>query len=165
MEYYFILRSVLRSKPYLRGCLTRCKHCRIFFITHPRNAGRDDLGCPFGCSQYNRRLDSTRRSIEYYQTKEGKVKKRQQNSRRKVPVKSEGEQREPEGEADFTGAGAGGADEEMMDYLQMVTGLIEERVVSREEIDEMVSDVLRQHSIGHGRRIDYIVGQLNKNPP
>lgn len=93
------------------------------------------------------------------------MKKRQQNGRRKVPVKFEDEKREPAGDGDFTGADAGGADEEMMDYLQMVTGLIEERVVSREEIDEMVSDVLRQHSIGHGRRIDYIVGQLNKNPP
>jgi hypothetical protein len=165
MEYYFILRSVLRSKPYLRGCLTRCKHCRIFFITHPRNAGRDDLGCPFGCSQSNRRLNSTRRSIEYYQTKEGKVKKRQQNGRRKGPVKSEKEQREPTGEADLTEADTGGADEDMMDYLQMVTGLIEERVVPREEINEMVSDILRQHSIGNQRRIDYIVGQLNKNPP
>lgn len=93
------------------------------------------------------------------------MKKRQQNGRRKVPVKFEDEKREPAGDADCTGADAGGADEEMMDYLQMVTGLIEERVVTREEIDEMVSDVLRQHSIGNHRRIDYIVGQLNKNPP
>ena len=73
------------------------------------------------------------------------MKKRQQNGRRKGPVKSEKEQREPAGEADFIEADAGGADEEMMDYLQMVTGLIEERVGTREEIDEMVSDVLRQH--------------------
>jgi hypothetical protein len=93
------------------------------------------------------------------------MKKRQQNGRRKGPVKSEKEQREPTGEADLTEADTGGADEDMMDYLQMVTGLIEERVVPREEINEMVSDILRQHSIGNQRRIDYIVGQLNKNPP
>lgn len=165
LEYYFILRSVLRRKSYLRGCLTRCKHCTIFFITHPRNAGRTDLGCPFGCCQANRKLKSTHRSTEYYQTEEGKVKKRQQNGKRRGPVQVEEAERETEGAADCTGADEGAVDEAMMDHLQMVTGLIEERAVPREEIEKMVSEVLRQHSIGHRRRIDYIVAQLNKDPP
>ena len=54
LEYYVLLRSVLRAKPHLRACLTRCRHCRIFFLTHPRNAGRHDLRCPFGCRQAHR---------------------------------------------------------------------------------------------------------------
>jgi len=47
----------------------------------------------------------------------------------------------------------------------MVTGLIEERKVSLAEILKMLSRVLRQHSIGRRRRIDYIVEYLNKSPP
>ena len=67
LDYYFILRSVLRTKPHLRHYVTRCRHCRIFFISDPRNAGRTDLGCPFGCSAAHRRESSTRRSVAYYQ--------------------------------------------------------------------------------------------------
>ena len=35
----------------------------IFFLTDARNAGRQDLGCPFGCRQAHRRRQSTRRSV------------------------------------------------------------------------------------------------------
>ena len=42
LEYYALLRSVLCAKPHLRRCLKRCRHCRIFFFTDPRNAGRKD---------------------------------------------------------------------------------------------------------------------------
>lgn len=47
----------------------------------------------------------------------------------------------------------------------MVTSIIEEREVSLDEILKMLSKVLRQHSIGRRKRIDYIVKYLNKNPP
>ena len=49
LQYYLLLRSVLRTRPLLRRCLARCRHCRIFFLTHWCNAGRKDLGCPFSC--------------------------------------------------------------------------------------------------------------------
>ena len=61
-HYYFILRSVLHNQSHLRQYLSRCAHCRIFFITHPCNAGRTDLGCPFGCSQAHRKSASTQQS-------------------------------------------------------------------------------------------------------
>jgi hypothetical protein len=47
----------------------------------------------------------------------------------------------------------------------MVTSLIEERKVRLDEILKMLSKVLRQHSIGRRKRIDYIVRYLNKSPP
>ncbi len=75
LEYYLLLRSVLRAKPHLRACLTRCRHCRIFLLTHPRNAGRHNLRCPFGCREAHRRQQSTRRSAAYYRDPDGKVKK------------------------------------------------------------------------------------------
>ena len=80
--YYVVLRSVLRSRPKLRPCLSRCRHCRIFFLTHPRNGGRWDLRCPFGCKEAHRKRRSTERSVEYYGTEEGKGKKKQQNGKR-----------------------------------------------------------------------------------
>lgn len=49
MQYYVVLRSLLRVNPTLRRCLCRCRHCHIFFLTDPRNRRRRDLVCPFGC--------------------------------------------------------------------------------------------------------------------
>ena len=87
LSYYVVLRSVLRLKPWLRKCLARCRHCGIFFLTDVRNAGRQDLGCPFGCRQAHRRRQSTRRSVDYYRQPEGKTKKRALNAqRRKTPA-------------------------------------------------------------------------------
>lgn len=77
-----LLRSVLRTKLLPRRCLVRCRHCGIFFPTHPINGRRKDLGCPFGCGQAHRRSQSTRRSVAYYQSSVGKGKKSDLNQRR-----------------------------------------------------------------------------------
>jgi len=53
----------------------------------------------------------------------------------------------------------------MVEYLRVVCSLIEGRRVSRGEVLEMLGKVLRQHSIGRLLKIDYIVMQLNQNPP
>jgi hypothetical protein len=165
LQYYFVLRSVLRIKPCLRRCLTRCRHCRIFFLTHPCNAGRNDLGCPFGCRDVHRKRRSTERSVEYYRTEEGKLKKKIQNGKRG----------KPETEADL----GGGArvidgnlvpderrfDSRMVSYLRMVTSLIEGRPVSVGEIVAMLQRAMRQHSIVRRRRIDYVVRYLNEHAP
>jgi len=82
LEYYLLLRSVLRAKPRLRACLSRCRHCRIFFLADPRNAGRRNLGCPFGCREAHRKQQSTRRSVAYYRDPDGKKKKSALNQRR-----------------------------------------------------------------------------------
>jgi hypothetical protein len=82
LEYYWLLRSALRAKPHLRACLTRCRHCRIFFLTHPRNAGRRDLRCPFGCRETHRKRESTKRSVDYYRGVQGRKYRREQNGNR-----------------------------------------------------------------------------------
>lgn len=79
-QYYFLLRSLFRTKPDVRLCLKRCRHCRIFFLTHRRNIGRHDVGCPFGCREAHRKRESTRRSVEYYRNHPGK--KSDQNAKR-----------------------------------------------------------------------------------
>ncbi len=163
-QYYVVLRSVLRTRPDLRRCVTRCRHCRIFFVTHPRNVGRRDLGCPFGCKEAHRKRRSTQRSVEYYGTKEGKTKKKIQNGKR-----SYGEARAdhhpqlrsaPQLECDGVRLDAA-----TVSYVRMVTSLIEERQVSEDEIVEMLVRAMRQHSIARRRRMDYVLAYLKKNAP
>jgi hypothetical protein len=53
----------------------------------------------------------------------------------------------------------------MVVYLQMVTSLIEGRTISRPEIVQMLNRCMRQRSIGHVRRIDYVLRYLTEHPP
>jgi hypothetical protein len=160
-QYYVVLRSVVRDKPQLRRCLRRCRHCGIFFLTHPRNAGRRDLGCPFGCRTAHRRQGSTARSVEYYRSPVGKEKKRMQNGHRQ-------DQRR----ADHPGRAAVDQcprereemrfDADTVSYVGMVVSLIEGRRVSQEEIVEMLVRAVRQHSIPRRRKIEYVLSYWEK---
>ena len=156
-QYYVVLRSVLRSRPDLRRCLSRCRHCGIFFLTHPRNAGRSDLQCPFGCREAHRKQRSTERSVAYYTTAEGKAKKQMQNGKR-VQGGVRADANPPvNGAVEFHAA--------MVGYVAMVASLIEGRRVSAEEILQMLVRVMRQHSMARRRRMDYVVAQLHEHGP
>ena len=54
---------------------------------------------------------------------------------------------------------------QVVEHVRMVTSLIEKREVRLEEIIKMLVRALRQHSIGRGKRIDYIIRYLNKSSP
>jgi hypothetical protein len=144
--------------------VTRCRQCRIFFLTHPRNRGRRDLRCPFGCKEAHRKRRSTERSVEYYGTEEGKTKKKIQNGKRgqgDAPADAHAHlpsdwQLERDG-VQFNAAIVG--------YVRMVTRLIEGRWVSEEEMVEMLVRTMRQHSIVRRRRMDYVLAYLKKNAP
>lgn len=73
----------MRDHPRLSECATQCVHCGIRFLTHPRNARRTDLRCPFGCREHHRRRASNQRATAYYRTEHGKRKKEIQNATRK----------------------------------------------------------------------------------
>ena len=178
-EYYFVLRRALRTHPRLRRCLTRCRHCRIFFLTHPRNARRKDLGCPFGCRETHRKRKSTQRSVAYYGGEKGKERRRIQNGNRQftgmppVPEPLPEPLPEPPLEAPpEPPSGMGDANARpapwptpMLRYLRMVISLIEGRPVSRKEIWEMLGRKLRQHRMAGRRPIDHIIEQLHEYPP
>jgi hypothetical protein len=133
--------------------LVRCRHCGIYFLTHPRNAGRDDLGCPFGCREVYRRRRSSERSTEYYKTEAGRVKKRIQNERRR---KRRAEAAPGDAEQLTTPL--------MMAYLQMLLTIIERRRIGQEEIAQMLRG-MRQHSIALREKIDYIDAWLKESSP
>jgi hypothetical protein len=154
LSYYLVLRSVLRNKPWLRKCLARCRHCGIFFLTDPRNAGRRDLGCPFGCSRAHRQQQSTQRSVAYYREPEGKIKKQALNARRrKSPLPPTPASPVPPGLRPF------------LHYLCGVLGLIEGRPVGLWEVNQMLERTARQHRMVRMRRIDQSVAWLNEQPP
>jgi hypothetical protein len=164
LEYYVLLRSVLRAKPHLRACLTRCRHCRVFFLSHPRNAGRQDLRCPFGCREAHRKQASGQRSAAYYGGPKGKRKKSDLNQRRPrkycapKPATGTPPARPPRGRrARWNPL--------MVEHVRMVASLIEGRQVSRRQVLEMLARVLRQLTIGRRRKIDQTVAWLNEQPP
>ena len=153
LSFYVVLRSVLRIKPWLRKCLARCRHCGIFFLTDRRNAGRRDLGCPFGCSRAHRQKQSTRRSVAYYREPEGKLKKQALNARqRKSSAPS------PPSNPVLPGR-------PFLGYLCVVLGLIEGRKVGLWEVEQMLERVARQHRMVRTRRIDQSVARLHEKPP
>lgn len=96
--------------------------------------------------------------MAYYRTKSGQLKKRGQNRKRrhsnkgKAPV-SEEETRKGELNA------------QIVKHVRMATSLIEGRRVSLREIRKMLTRALRQRSLGYRKRIDYIVGHLNRGSP
>ena len=173
LAYYAVLRSVLRAQPELRRCRTRCRHCGIFFLTHPRNAGRRDLGCPFGCRAAHHRRQGNQRTGAYYREEAGRDKKRDLNAkRRKTPARrTPPPVPGPSPPASLT-LPPPLVDElpsawprPMLPYLQMVISFIEGRPVSRTEVVAMLLRALRQHRMAHTRRIDQTVGWLHAEPP
>lgn len=165
LAYYFVLRMAMRSRRDLRRSLARCRHCRIFFVAHPRNGEREDLGCPFGCREAHRKKRSSERSTAYYRTPEGKEKKAQLNSRRR-----EGSARDPAAESERPAppaaeSGAIEFDAAIVAHVRVVVSLIEGFVVSREEVVAMLERTVRQHRIVRERRIDYVLRWLAEHPP
>jgi hypothetical protein len=103
------------------------------------------LRCPFGCRQAHHKKNSTKRSIEYYRSKEGKIKKKALNERR-----SHGTSK-----SEHNSKNESAHDEVTVHYIQTLIGLIEGRWVSMDEVLVMLKNILRQHSIGKGKRFVY----------
>lgn len=160
-----LLRSVLRTKPHLRGCLTRCWHCGIFFLTHPRNAGRRDLRCPFGCREGHRKQASAQRSAAYYRDPKGKRKKSQFNQRRSRQYCPPAEPAAAPSRARGRAGRRPKWNLVMVQYVAMVSSLIEGRRISRGQVLRMLARKLRQHTLARCRRIDQTVACLNRGPP
>jgi hypothetical protein len=186
-QYQTVLDSVVQSHPELQGCIVYCAHCGIRFLTHPRNAGRRDLRCPFGCRWHHRRQCSNGRSTAFYQRAGGKRKKKLLNARRQgkqvpstVPPQPDLRRQAPPANASRTDESpttvtlrlegivleeSSLATSPMLGYVRMVIGLIEGVALTRSEVLSLLRQGMRQRSIGVRRRIDYILGFLHQHPP
>ncbi len=136
----------------MRSCLKRCRHCQILFITDPRNRGRNDLGCPFGCRDVHSKSSSNKRSTRYYQTDEGKLKKKHHNDRRGGSDSSK----------DHAGADDHVIDPAMLCHIRMVVSLIEQRCVA---LIEIVGMLVRQRSMDLHKNPMYKCPHSIKHPP
>jgi hypothetical protein len=150
---------VLKEKPHLRRCLTKCRHCQILFLTHPRNTARNDLGCPFGCRQVHRRESAIKRSIEYYKSAEGKIKKQYLNARRNDTVP------EPSQDERLINSCETSVDATVVLHIQLTISLIEGRAVGLNEVIRMVDRILRQHSFDKRKKMPYRGDPHHAKPP
>ena len=147
---------MLRHHPHLRSLVKRCRHCQILFITHPRNRGRNDLRCPFGCRQAHRKIKSSKRSTDYYKTRDGKFKKKLLNERRteKNPKKTK---IDPCRDLSI--------DQTTLSHIQLVTTIIEGHHVCLKQVILLVGALLRQHSIDLAQKSIYTCSYPRKQPP
>lgn len=159
-----MLRRVLLTNPQLRKCLTRCAHCRIYFLTDPRNRGRKDIRCPYGCRQAHRQKSSTKRSVAYYQTSEGKIKKRIQNSKRTGQRNSAASIESSPEQSISTANELIRIDETILTYLVTVTCLIEGRNVSLDEILSIMCSFLRQPCMYRHKKEFYALKNIRGDP-
>lgn len=175
----------MRSQPELKRCVMQCVHCGIRFLTHPRNVGRLDLRCPFGCQRQHRRWRSKQRSAAYYRTASGKVKKKRLNARRSGHASPEQQRTDTIEQATTPNEQLPDAwsvkvelrwdgvvldessllNSRMLPYVRMVVRLIEGIAVSGQEIVGLLRQAMRQHSIAYRRRSDYVLRFLQQHPP
>ena len=182
-QYQTAVDSAVQSHPELRGCVVCCVHCGIRFLTHPRNAGRRDLRCPFGCRRQHRRECANRRSGAYYRSPQGNRAKKRRNLRRscrQAPATAPPPalaQQPPTDEPHAAEAPAqlrletvvldesALARSSLLPYVRMLLRLIDGVKLTCREVLAVLRESLRQRSIGVRRRIDYILGFLHQHPP
>lgn len=186
-RYQLALDSALKADWDLQPCAVHCAHCGIRFLTHPRNAGRRNLHCPFGCREHHRRQSSNRRSTAYYQTAAGKWKKHGHNRRRRHssadeqpvveasialesrpppdqptdPAPSEAELRLDAVVLDESSL----TSSPVLPYLRMIVSLIEGVHFNFDEFLQLLRRGLRQHSIVSRSRREYVLSYLRQHPP
>jgi len=185
-QYQTALDCVLESDSDLSDCVTRCCHCGIRFLTHPRCVGRLNLRCVFGCRKHHRRQRSCQRSTAYYRTESGRAKKKRLNARRSRSASADSPPRTdalppadppPEEPAECLPVKAELRLEEVvldaesvrnspiLPYVRMVVNLIEGIQLRGEELVERLIQALRQHRIAYRRRADYVLRFLHQHPP
>jgi hypothetical protein len=180
----------VESHPGLQKCVVYCTDCGIRFLTHPRNAGRRNLRCPFGCRQHRRRQCSNQRSTTYYRTAEGRRAKKRRNARRQCnplpPTTPRSDLLPPDVEQAPPATEPCSAESpltfelwldgvvldesslassSMLPYVRMLVGLIEGVKFTCGEVLCLLRRSLRQRRLGARRRIDYILAFLHQHPP
>lgn len=142
--YYRALRQALRESPDLRQLLCRCRHCGIRFLTSPSNRGRKDLGCPMGCAKAHRDQSARNRSQIYYQSTEGRIKKRKLNRNRS---KRSG----PSSSVEFSGSCP-----RIIVYLCLIARWVGHELVSFSQMHKrylFILEQVRQHSLGMDSKV------------
>ena len=60
--FYYLIYLRLADKNDHTSFVIRCPQCGILFMTKNSNYARDDILCPFGCRQNNKKVNARKRS-------------------------------------------------------------------------------------------------------
>lgn len=80
--YLMLVREIRREAGSRAWRLPRCVDCGIWFLNGDWDPHRHEPRCPFGCRQTRDTKKSAERARIYYQSPEGKQKKKELNGRR-----------------------------------------------------------------------------------
>lgn len=182
----------MRERPDLAKCAVACCQCGIRFFTHPRNARRADLRCPFGCRQHHRRQLANARSRKYSRTARGARNKKLLNGRRgqvvrgrELPAAQCAAPRADspqEAEAVVPARDAAGKEVTLpldgyvleertlkrtctLSYLAMLVSVIEGVPIRRQDLLALLLRTMRQRSMGRIARREYVLRYLYEHPP
>ena len=124
------------------------------------------------CRDAHRKESSNKRSAEWYRSKRGKEKKKDLNERRfrqtssdngsedlKNKESCEQQRKVIQGEPEVV------RNKTTFCYIQMLISLIEGRLVSLDEVLEMLLKIVREHSIDRRRRFVYAFTYSEQKPP
>ena len=145
----------------------------------PANRGREDLRCPFGCRQLHRRQQFSRRSTAYYRTAAGRQKKHRLNASRSNSADSNAtvEALSPpvsvtaEAQPSLALPESLEISLEMIErssvlpYVALLFALIGGRKLTREQLLERLCLRVRQHSLPHLPRREYVAHIVHEQPP
>ena len=176
--------AILREHPHLAGCAVHCRRCGIRFLTHPRNAGREDLYCEFGCRELHRRELANARSQKHYQTAQGWRNKKLLNGKRSAATAEGKQEASPAGDPAAQMAPEEPPDENVQltlgnftlnevilvnsplwPYLAMVASLLEGRKIRPKVLLNTLRTVMRQRSFDRLPRREYVLRFLAQHPP
>ena len=182
----------MRSRAELEECAVACCHCGIRFLTNPRNKGRADLRCPFGCRRHHRRQLANARSRKYSRTPRGARNKKRHNNRRGQGLVDRQSPPAPPAASRVDASLATGAvappcdppreeaslpleglvlDERILrrsctlSYLAMLVSLLERTPVDRRSVLRMLRQCMRRRSMGRIARREYVLRYLQEHPP
>ena len=102
-----------------------------------------------------------KRSVEYYRSKAGKIKKGYLNELRNKQRKPQ----ESKPEEKFVSDRQTCVDETTLSHIQTVTSFIEGRSVAMDDIILMVTEIMRQRSIDYREKMIYVDSCPGKIPP
>jgi hypothetical protein len=168
------LNAVLHACPDLEPCAVHCRHCGIRFLTHLRNAQRQDLRCPFGGHRFTG--DGRASAL-------AGIVVRPQSPAVESSVTPKGlltgtlpSAAAPDLTIDLATDLTVQLDRFVLDeatlvnspvlpYLLLIVHLLDGGRLTREELLAALRPSMRQRSIGRRPRREYVLDYLNQHPP
>jgi hypothetical protein len=144
--------------------LVNCKHCGIEFITSPRNMGRADIGCLFGCRESHRKQQSAQRVKAYYGTAIGRRKKSTANRSCYLKHKSGIPLPKKELEDEDQISNLPDLSLSVWHYIRFTISITDGINVSLQTAKRIVTERFRQHSIALGSRSSYLHYRTRDGP-